>query len=432
MGVGRGVRARNRSWRARSFERKTSGGHPASLAPMALVLVVAASLVFAGPVAKASSLLPRGVPATVPETRAERLTAAPTAPSPPSFVLDAISARSGTQPRYRLRVVFPEVTGLSAVVAARINWRIDSFVGHVVASFEHETKAAGPPYPHGRSPSRLVGSVTTDFDSARVISVSLAEYTLPAGAAHGTTAVTTFNFDARTGQPYRLADLFVPSSNWLVALSRASRRALPKLVGSLSTTRWLDSGTAPKASNFAAWSLTPWGLQITFGDYQVAAYGAGMPQVTIPYASLSGFARKTGPIALAVAGAGGATSGPGRMPLLPAVSPPASGECYRTLSYTSGLPQPFTCPGGRINVAAWDRVTEYVDGKGFAGLRLLTLTAKSSVGTVRSAMCSDLGPGPYTDTAIVVGAERLVAVYYAWRFKASPATGFPKYCHGAT
>ena len=220
MGVGRGVRARNRSWRARSFERKTSGGHPASLAPMALVLVVAASLVFAGPVAKASSLLPRGAPATVPETRAERLTAAPTAPSPPSFVLDAISARSGTQPRYRLRVVFPEVTGLSAVVAARINWRIDSFVGHVVASFEHETKAAGPPYPHGRSPSRLVGSVTTDFDSDQ-------RHIREPGRVHVARrrrsrhhGVTTFNFDARTGQPYRLADLFMPSINWLVALSQ--------------------------------------------------------------------------------------------------------------------------------------------------------------------------------------------------------------------
>ena len=154
-----------------------------------------------------------------------------------------------------------------------------------------------------------------------------------------------------------------------------------------------------------------------------------MPQVTIPYASLSGFARKTGPIALAVAGAGGATSGPGRMPLLPAVSPPASGECYRPLLVRTKGCRSRSCPGGRINVAAWDRVSQYVDGKGFAGLRLITLIAKSSVGTVRSAMCSDLGPGPYTDTEIVVGAERLVAEYYGWRFKSSPAAGFPGYCH---
>ncbi len=432
MGVGRGVRARNSSCRARSGERRTAGVHPPSLAAVALVAVLTGSLVLAGAVAEASPPVQRGATGTVPKTRTVRLAAPPKAELPPSFVLDSISASSGTRPRYQVHVLFPKVTGLPRIVAARINGRIHSFVGHAVVNFEHEAKAAGPPYPPGQSTSTLIGSVTTDFDSAQVVALSLAEYTFPAGAAHGITSVTTFNFNALTGGQYRLADLFAPSADWLVALSRASRRALPRLLGGLSSTQWIDSGTAPRASNFSAWSLTPWGLQITFGDYRVAPYAAGLLQVTIPYASLSGVASTTGPIAAAVAGARGATTGPGRMPLLPAVSPPASGECHRAFSYKAGLPQPSTCPDRRINVAVWDQVTQYVDGNGTAGPRLLTLAANASVRTVRSAMCLDLGPGPYADPALVVGTERLVAVYHGWRFKVSPAKGFPRDCHRRT
>jgi hypothetical protein len=407
----RGVVAGDRELARRSAGRRCDG-QPFLTARAAVVVVLAGSLALAGPAAAGS-----------------RSSSGGTASAPPGFVLDSVTAVRAARPAYRVDILFPRVTGLSKPVVARINARIDTFVRHTVAGFEGEVLAGRPPYPPGQEVSTLVGSVTTEFDSDRIVAVSLAEYTFPAGAAHGTTAVTTFNFDAGTGDAYRLADLFAPSSGWLARLSRASRHALPRLVGSLSSTHWIDSGTMPLAANFSAWSLTPWGLEITFGEYQVAPYAAGMPQVTIPYASLAASAAKAGPLPSAAAGAGAATTGPGRMALLPAVSQPVPDECYAAVSYRAGLPRPFTCSGGRINVAAWNSFTQYFDGAGLAGLRLLRLAGSPSVDIVRATMCEDLGPGPYTDAATVVAAEQLVADYHDWRFKRPPSTGFPGYCH---
>lgn len=409
----RGVAARDRELARRSAGRRCDG-RPFLTARAAVVVVLAGSLALAGPAAAGSRSSPVG-----------------TASAPPGFVLDSVTAVRVARPAYRVDVLFPQVTGLSKPAAARTNARIDTFVRHTVAGFEREVLAGRPPYPPGSAASTLVGSVTTEFDSERIVALSLAEYTFPAGAAHGTTAVTTFNSNGRTGGAYRLADLFAPSSRWLVLLSQASRRALPRLLGSLSSTHWIDSGTTPEASNFSAWSLTPWGLEITFGEYQVAPYAAGMPQVVLPYDALEAVAAKTGPIASAAAGADAVTTGPGRMALLPAVSRPVPDECYTAVSYRTGVPEPFACSGGRINVAAWDSFANYVDGAGSAGLRLLRLTGSPSVGTVRAVMCEDLGPGPYTDAANVAAAERLVADYHDWRFKHPPSTGFPSYCHKA-
>ena len=194
---------------------------------------------------------------------------------------------------------------------------------------------------------------------------------------------------------------------------------------------WIDPGTTPKESNFSAWAITPWGLQIAFGDYQVAAYAAGMSQITIPYASLAGIAGASGPLALAAEEAASEAAGPSRMPLLPEVSRPASGECYRPLlierrGHSLLL---FLCPGGGINVAAWDDLSQYLDGAGTGGIRMITLSGTPSLATVRAVMCADLGPGTFIDASTEIAIERLAAEYHGWRFPSPPAAGFPGFCH---
>lgn len=62
-------------------------------------------------------------------------------------------------------------------------------------------------------------------------------------------------------------------------------------------TQWLATGTEPTADNYAAWAITPGGLEITFGQYQVAPYATGMPVVTIPVTHLAGLIDPSGPLA---------------------------------------------------------------------------------------------------------------------------------------
>jgi hypothetical protein len=398
---------------------------------VALVSAVAGTFMLPGSGATASSLVPGGT-GVRPAARVVRLSAPRTGTSLPGFVLKSVTARRTAKPAYSGDIVYPRVTGVSKSAASRINARIVSYVDGTATSFKHEVlRTAHIQLPPGSGPSALIGSVNTEFDSGRIVTVSLSEYTYFAGAAHGITTDTTLNFDAVTGSRYRLADLFTPSAKWLVALSGASRRALPRLVGSLSNTEWIDSGTVPRPANFAVWSLTPWGLQITFGDYQVAAYAAGMPLVVIPYAQLAKLARPGGPIALAAGEAAAATAGPLRMPLLPEISEPATGECHSPVSFLQGLPGPLRCSDGRINVTTWDIYTQFVDGDGSGGLRVLTLGTRPSVATVRAVMCADLGSGPYQDRGGELQAEHLAAIYHGWRFPVSPTVGFPGYCHRA-
>lgn len=82
-----------------------------------------------------------------------------------------------------------------------------------------------------------------------------------------------------------------------------------------------DPGTAPVAANFTAWSLSPFGLRITFQDSQVAASAAGTPSVAIAYRALAGIAAPNAGMAKAKA------SGPVDMQLLPARSVSAVALC---------------------------------------------------------------------------------------------------------
>jgi len=59
----------------------------------------------------------------------------------------------------------------------------------------------------------------------------------------------------------------------------------------------VDSGTAPKAENFAVWNLNEHDFMITFPTYQVAPGAAGTPTVVIPYATLRPVIRPSGPLA---------------------------------------------------------------------------------------------------------------------------------------
>jgi len=432
MGVGRRGRVCGRGRGPGVTGRRIAGTRRLAPAVLTLLAGLAGGLFPAGPGVTASPIPAPGVVGSVQAERVSQAAQAQTAPQP-GFALESLRASRVAKPAYLVDVLYPRLTGLPGRVEARINARITAFVDETAARFKAEVKAL-PSLPPAiaAGPSTLIGGVTTDFDSAQIVSVSFSEYTYPSGAAHGITVNTTFNFDALTGRQYRLADLFTPSSRWLVALSRASRRALHGLFDSAALmTVWIDPGTTPKASNFAAWSITPWGLQITFGDYQVASYAAGMPQITIPYASLAGIARASGPLALAAQEAASEAAGPSRMPLLPEVSQPASGECYRPLLVEAKGPIPtlFMCPDGRINVAAWDDLSQSLDGAGTAGLRMITLSGTPSPATVRAVMCADLGPGTFVDASTEVAVERLAAKYHGWRFPSPPAAGFPGFCH---
>lgn len=343
-------------------------------------------------------------------------TASPLAPAAtiaaPIITLHLLHEQKPGKTGYVIDLRYPQLVGTGAT-KARINAVLRQDMTSAVSGFLHEIAHYGPPPAGFSGRSSLISAVTTNIASASLVGFTTAVYSFPAGAAHGVTATGTRTFDATTGRLIKLADLFRPGAGYLRFLSRESRALLPPVLGQLLNPSMLNPGTTPTAANFTGWGLTPFGLTITFSDYQVAAYAAGTPTILIPFSVIGGLARRGGPISLAEA------HGPVHTPLLPAITPSITSECYATLAESnSAVPKPQRCANGAINVAAWNSFAT-------AGLRVLSLGRQASSSAVRHAACLDYSTGeaPYERAA-----EALAAAYYGWHFATSPLKNFPAVC----
>ncbi|MDB5204790.1 MAG: hypothetical protein JWP09_818 [Candidatus Taylorbacteria bacterium] len=127
-------------------------------------------------------------------------------------------------------------------------------------------------------------SVKSDFKKLPYINVSFEIYDY-SGGAHGITAVSTFVYDANTGEKITLDKVF--SGNYLNTLSTLSLAELKKTDPKLETYSFAEDGTKPVADNFQTWTLEPDGIHFVFSDYQVGPYSSGRPEIVLSYESLN-------------------------------------------------------------------------------------------------------------------------------------------------
>jgi hypothetical protein len=95
------------------------------------------------------------------------------------------------------------------------------------------------------------------------------------GGAHGIEVPVTFTFDRTTGAQIKLADLFVPGSDYLARLSEISRADLPRVIGEYADPTFIASGTTPEAQNFETFYLEGDRIVFLFPPYQVGPYALG-------------------------------------------------------------------------------------------------------------------------------------------------------------
>jgi hypothetical protein len=58
-------------------------------------------------------------------------------------------------------------------------------------------------------------------------------------------------------------------------------RGLADQIQKVGNPKWIESGTTPVAEKFTGWVFASDGIEITFGQYQVAAYAEGMPRILV-------------------------------------------------------------------------------------------------------------------------------------------------------
>lgn len=282
-------------WPARSFQ-------AARLAGAAAVVLVAVVVLTWG--ARGTGR-PAAVGGSTSSATASPLNAEPSpSPSPTpratpivtGQTLDGVVAATGAT--YQAR--YPQVGGLTdPATAASINTWLRDQATTAVQGF---TSGIGTdPQAGPNQPSTLQVDYSVAYVSPDLLSLRVNSYSYPSGAAHGGDLLTTSTFDLASGKLLGLGDLFRPGSQYLEVVAAESRAQLRAALATWTTdsftTSWLITGSEPTSDNYAAWAITPGGLEVTFEQYQVAPYAAGMPIVTIPVAHLAGVIDPNGPLA---------------------------------------------------------------------------------------------------------------------------------------
>ena len=122
------------------------------------------------------------------------------------------------------------------------------------------------------------GDFSVQFFQKNLLVLGLAGYHYPFGAAHGMPSKINVHIDLKTGQIYRLKDLFKPGSNYVKALSEIIKKKIQEQQDS-----YIFPDVYKEIKENQPFYVTKDKLVIYFLPYEIAAFAAGFPKFEIPY-----------------------------------------------------------------------------------------------------------------------------------------------------
>ena len=152
-----------------------------------------------------------------------------------------------------------------------------------------DTDAALQPDPKGEDylTADTIETTTITSVGTRRISLRMDSYWMGHGAAHGNYAITYAHFLIERQRMLDASDLFT-GEGWAEALGKM---ALDELDRTVEGGIWEESraDVPAAAADPSRWNFGDEGLDITFQPYEVTAYAAGAPTVTIGWDKLAGY-----------------------------------------------------------------------------------------------------------------------------------------------
>ena len=214
-------------------------------------------------------------------------------------VVPKVIRENNKEGKYTVNVEYPQIEGDSRFDA--FNQQARSMINKDIAAFK---SAEGNP---GEEETDLADEAQTStldvgynvrFATDDLISVEFSESQYSRGAAHGSNFTVVLNYDVKNKKKLALADLFQPKSNYLSVISAYCVKDLQdqSKKNDMLMEDQIKEGAAPRADNYAAWTITRKGLWITFDPYQVAAYAAGPQHVLVLNSALKSIIKPDGPV----------------------------------------------------------------------------------------------------------------------------------------
>src|SRR5215208_1170807 len=181
-------------------------------------------------------------------------------------------------PPFTITSQTPQLTGSDDPRLAAFNQRLTTLVSSEVDIFRQSFLQNTAPVVNNGSSLDVTYKLVSQTNDIWSFKFDVSFYA--DGAAHPGLNSVTLNYDLGQGKELTLADLFLPGSNYLDAISAYC-------IAELSKQPFFDGpfseGAQPTPENYRNWNIALDGLMITFDEYQVAPYAAGPQTVVVPY-----------------------------------------------------------------------------------------------------------------------------------------------------
>ncbi len=247
----------------------------------------------------ASMLACGSTPTQPPATDTPKLpptqTSLPTQTPEPLFQLVTLASvlrnETSKTPAYILKAQIPALQGSDDQRVTNFNNEMTLLTQEEIAKFKDNVVQVQP----------MPGVVGSSYDQqyqrlsppGNLISLKFQIMIYIQGAAHPGTHMRTVTYDLEAGTDVKLAELFLPGSDFLERIANYCIAELGKRGISSETS---TSGAKATPENYGNWNITQDGLLITFDEYQVAAYALGPQEVVVPYAELQPVIDPQGPL----------------------------------------------------------------------------------------------------------------------------------------
>jgi uncharacterized protein DUF3298 len=190
---------------------------------------------------------------------------------------------------YEIETEAPQLAG----AAPALSEKFDLAVANLIAAHTSEFKKEASQGCDGLERVCKLGGSYEIKDAGKDFISILFSFDVDAGGIRPTTNYGALNYDLKSNARLKLADLFTPNSNYLKVISDYSTRELMKLgMNSLDA-----SGAGPKLGNFHSWTITPYGLDISFDRGQIVNWASGEFKVIVPYSVLKPIIKPDGLLA---------------------------------------------------------------------------------------------------------------------------------------
>jgi hypothetical protein len=184
----------------------------------------------------------------------------------------------------------PVVSGIAPAAAGAMNATIQAKVDAYIAAVPPAISPGGA----CDCPGYVNGLYKVGFTSSAVLSIEFDVDSVGYGQNHSLVEAGSLTFTVPDGAQIHLPDLFADQAGGLAVIRRQAHDQVAALAASRGTDMD-DPGLLTMSDFDKAWVITPAGLQLAFGEGQIAAYSEGVISVLIPWSALSGFLKADGP-----------------------------------------------------------------------------------------------------------------------------------------